>query len=571
MQPIYGQFANVFGRRYPSLFAVAIFTLGSGISGGSKSIAMLIVGRVVQGIGGGGISVMTELIVSDLVSVRERGTYIGIVFAVFGLGTMVGPVIGGQIVQYISWRWVFYLNLPVGGIALALQYFFLQVTYKKIEGFSSKARKIDWLGNILLVGSVVSILIALTWANTKYSWSAWQVLVPLLVGFAGTILFHAFEASKWCIEPTIPGRLFTNRTCAVAMILTFAQSMLTFWWIYFLPVYFVSVQKVSTGRSGVLLLPSVTSGVLTALVSGYIVTRTGRYKLLHLAGFALMTVASGLFTLLNSSSSLVAIVMFQVVAAFGVGCVMTTLLPAAQADLPQALVSSITSTWGFMRSYGTIWGIAIPAAIFNSRFEQIRYRILDPTVKASLGAGKAYSHASNTGIEALPATSQTQVISVYSDSLKQVWQVAVAFAGFCFLLAFVEKEVELSQIVSTEFGLKERVKKDIEHSRESHSEGASSAATAKKDVEQDKEDSSNNASSSSEKAKIDIEQSKENSSDKATSFKNGRRDIEQGEEDSLEGASSEDKVNNDIEQSKDDFSDSSSFYSTVMNEEGSEE
>ena len=459
---------------------MAIFTLGSGISGGSKSIGMLIAGRVIQGIGGGGISVMTELIVSDLVSVRERGTYIGIVFAVFGLGTMIGPVIGGQIVQHISWRWVFYINLPVGGVALVLQYLFLQVTYKKIEGFTSKARKIDWIGNGLLVGSVVSILIALTWGNTRYSWSSWHVLVPLLVGFAGTVLFHAFEASKWCIEPTIPGRLFTNRTCAVAMILTFAQSMLTFWWIYFLPVYFVSVQKVSTGRSGVLLLPSVTSGVLTALLSGWIVTETGRYKPLHLAAFALMTIASGLFTLLDASSGLAAIVMFQVVAAFGIGCVMTTLLPAAQADLPQELVSSITSTWGFMRSYGSIWGIAIPAAIFNSRFSDLQYRIVDPAVMAALGAGKAYSHASNTGIKALPAASQAQVVSVYSDSLKEVWQVAIAFAGFCFLLTFLEKEIDLRQTVSTEFGLKEKTKKDVEHGKANPVNRGSSIQTDEK-------------------------------------------------------------------------------------------
>ena len=464
LQPLYGQFAGVFGRRFPSMFAVAIFTLGSGISGGANSTTMLIAGRVVQGIGGGGISVMTQLIVSDLVSVRERGTYIGIVFAVFGLGTMVGPVIGGTIVEHISWRWVFYINLPVGGVALVLQYFFLQVTYKKIMGFRAKARMIDWVGNVLLIGSVVSILIALTWANTKYPWSSPKVLVPLLIGIAGTGLFHTFEASRYCVQPTIPPRLFLNRTCAVAMILTFAQSMLTFWWIYFLPVYFMSTKKVSTARSGVLLLPSVMAGIPTAVTSGWLLTKYGRYKPLHLAAFTLMTIAAGLFTLLDASSNLAEIVMFQVVAAFGVGCVLTTLLPAAQADLPQALVAPITATWAFMRSYGSIWGIAIPAAIFNSRFEDLHWRISDPVLRAELGGGSAYSHASDGSVRFLPPTIQKEVISVYSDSLKLVWRVAVGFSGLCFLLAFLEKEVSLRKTVETDFGLKEKEKsnKDAE-------------------------------------------------------------------------------------------------------------
>ena len=384
----------------------------------------------------------------------------GIVFAVFGLGTTVGPVIGGVIAERTTWRWVFYINLPIGGSTLVLQYLFLQVTYTKTFTLKQKLKQIDWIGNCLLVGSVVSILIALSWANTRYPWTSWRVLVPLLVGFAGTATFHSFEASRYCEQPTVPPRLFTNRTCAAAMIITFAQSMLTFWWIYFLPVYFQAVLLVSTGRSGVLLLPSVTSGVPTAVIAGLVLTKTGRYKPIHLVGLALMTTAAGLFTLLDSNTTLENIVIFQVIAGFGTGCVLTTLLPAAQADLPQALVSQITGTWGFMRSYGSIWGIAIPSAIFNARFESLRQRISDTAVRSQLGRGTGYAHASKFFIRPLQSQTRDQVISVYSDSLTLVWQIALGFSGLCFLIVFMEKEVSMRKTVQSDFGLKQQTKKD---------------------------------------------------------------------------------------------------------------
>lgn len=266
--PFFGQFAEVLGRRWPTIIAVAIFTLGSGISGGANTTRTLIAGRLVQGLGGAGIGSMTSLIISDLVSVRERGKYHGIIFGTFGTGISIGPVIGGAIAQSRHWRWVFWLNLPLGGVTLVLQLIFLQITYRKVFTFKQKAKQIDWVGNSLLLGAMIGILIALAWADARYAWSSWHVLVPLLVGFAGLFIFHGFEATKFCKAPTIPGRLFTNRTSALCLINTFFSSMLTFWRIYFLPLYFQGVLLASPQRSGVLLLPSVLTAAPAAIISG---------------------------------------------------------------------------------------------------------------------------------------------------------------------------------------------------------------------------------------------------------------------------------------------------------------
>jgi len=222
--------------------------------------------------------------------------------------------------------------------------------------FIVSIKKIDWIGNGLLIASVVSVLITLSWADTRYSWSLWHILVPLLVGFAGTAVFHVFESTKYAKSPTIPPRAFGNRTTSAALALTFIQSMLTYWRIYFLPVYFQAVRLVSPQTSGLLLLPTVATGVPVAIIAGFVLSKFGRYKPLHIFGFALMTIASGFYILFDAQSSLATVIIFQTIAGIGTGCTITTMLPAVQAPLTQADVGIATSTWGFIRSYGGIWG-----------------------------------------------------------------------------------------------------------------------------------------------------------------------------------------------------------------------
>ncbi|KAJ3577152.1 hypothetical protein NPX13_g3415 [Xylaria arbuscula] len=175
------------------LTVVALFALGSGISGGTNNAATLIGGRAVQGIGGGGINLLIELIVSNLVSLRERGAYSGIVLGAFSLGTAVGPLVGGVIVDGTTWRWIFWINVLVAGVALALQFLFLRVDYYKETAILTKLKRVDYAGNIILVAIVVAVLLALSWGGTKCPWSLYRVLVPLIVGVFGPIIFHIYE------------------------------------------------------------------------------------------------------------------------------------------------------------------------------------------------------------------------------------------------------------------------------------------------------------------------------------------------------------------------------------------
>lgn len=457
--PFFGQFAEVLGRRWPTIIAVAIFTLGSGISGGANTTRMLIAGRLVQGLGGAGIGSMTSLIISDLVSVRERGKYHGIIFGTFGTGISIGPVIGGAIAQSRHWRWVFWLNLPLGGVTLVLQLIFLQITYRKVFTFKQKVKQIDWVGNSLLLGAMIGILIALSWADARYTWSSWHVLVPLLVGFAGLFIFHGFEATRFCKAPTIPGRLFTNRTSALCLINTFFSSMLTFWRIYFLPLYFQGVLLASPQRSGVLLLPSVLTAAPAAIISGYALSRWGRYKPIHIIGYGLMTLATGLYIDLDANSNMAKIVIYQIIAGVGGGILLTTLLPAVQGALPQSDVAPASATWAYLRAFGGIWGISIPAAVFNSRFAHHVLRVTDPKVRRILGSGNAYAHVSNTYILSLEEPTRSQVVGAYAAAMKNVWEVCIAFCAVAFLLTLLEKEIPMRTTLQSDHVLKEGKKK----------------------------------------------------------------------------------------------------------------
>ncbi|PWY96537.1 MFS general substrate transporter [Aspergillus sclerotioniger CBS 115572] len=439
VQPLYGQLADVFGRRWPLISAVVFFALGSGISGGASSTAMLIAGRTIQGVGLGGVNMLIDVVVCDLVPLRERGQVTALIFIVF---------------SHVTWRWSFYIGLPISGLTIVFMVLFLRVEYPKHTTFAEKLKRIDWLGNTVLVASVVAVLIALSFGGTSYNWSSWHVLVPLVVGFVGLIAFALVQVTpQLCPEPTMPPRLFANRISVAAFVISFLHGMLMYWQLYFLPVYFQGVQLSTSTRSGVQVLPTVIACVPAAIVAGGLVTKTSRYKPVQISGFTLIALSMGLFSLLDRTSSTGAWVGFQLLAAIGSGFIVTSTLPAAQAVLAEADVAALTATWAFCRAFGAVWGVSIPAAIFNNQFAA-RLRAQNYSTLTSLlqNTGNAYQEASREFVMQFPAAVQPIIIDAYTVALQRVWQISVVFAGLGFLIAWLEKEVELRTTLETEYG-----------------------------------------------------------------------------------------------------------------------
>lgn len=316
LQPLYGQLADIFGRRNLLLFATVAFVVGSGISGGAPSMGVMIFGRVVQGVGGGGINMLVNLIICDLVPLRDRGKWMAVIFAAISIGTGLGPFLGGVIVQSSTWRWVFFLNLPVGVVALVLLVLFLRVkTPKSVGTWKEKLAKLDLGGNFIFIVSCSLILVTLAYAGTLWPWKSYNAIATLLFGLLGIVGFLLYEESNYCPHPTVPLRLFRNRTSAAAFVITFIQSMLTLLVIYFLPVFFQGVLLSSPTRSGVQMLPTVIVLVPFSAISGFLLSKFGRYKPFHIAGFSVIAVGLGCFILLDRNSSMAAWVMVRFILA----------------------------------------------------------------------------------------------------------------------------------------------------------------------------------------------------------------------------------------------------------------
>ncbi|KAI1660023.1 major facilitator superfamily domain-containing protein [Daldinia decipiens] len=431
------------------------FFICSGICGGADTGAMLIAGRAVQGVGSGGIIMMNNIIISDLVPLRERGKYTAVVLAIFGIGTSLGPFIGGAIVVSTTWRWVFWINLPIGGTSLIVMFLFLHVNYGESISFSRKMRRIDFIGNGILMASTVAILYALTYAGTVFAWSSWHTLVPFILGFFGLFLFAGFEMSGFSAEPVMPVRLFAHRTSIIVIINTFLNSTVYYWFLYFLPVYFQAVALYSPYRTGYSLLPQSLFGIPGAAIAAIALSRWGKFTPLHFAGFAITTLGIGLLSTMGENTSVAVWAVFQCISALGIGIVIDTLLPAFQAPVAEVYQAAATAAWSFVRAFGSIWGVAIPAAIFNNRIDELLNMVSDPEARRLLSGGGAYQQAAANFVTRFPPSVQTEIRAVYREGLKRVFLIGVAFAGLATLLVLLEREVPLRKELDTQYGLKE--------------------------------------------------------------------------------------------------------------------
>ncbi|MCJ1358496.1 MAG: hypothetical protein MMC33_008496 [Icmadophila ericetorum] len=455
--PLYAQASNIFGRRWLLLGAVGIFVLGSGLCGGSSSMGMLIASRTVQGLGGGGISLLIETVVQDLVPLRERGKYMAIVLMCSTVGAALGPLLGGLIASDTTWRWVFYINVPVGGAALVALFFFLRVNYHNDQTWKKRVSRVDFGGNAIFIAAVTAVLLALTWGGTLYSWSTYRIILALVLGFIGLFIWTAFEwTPKLAPEPSFPRKIVSNRTSTAALIVTFLHSVVTYWTFYFLPIYFQAVKGRSPLSSGVDTLPTFAGIIPFAIMGGVLLSKTGRYKPLHFFAFIPLTIAFGLFSTLDKDSSNAAWVCFQLLSSVGAGCLAGITLPAVQAPLDESDVATATGLWSFVRSFGAIWGVTIPSAVFNNECSKHAGTISDASLARMLSGGKAYEFATQKFLDSIDnPTLRAEVVDVFTQAMRTVWYVGLAFAGLGLVITLFEKEVKLRVDLKTEFGMEE--------------------------------------------------------------------------------------------------------------------
>ncbi|KAK4465060.1 major facilitator superfamily domain-containing protein [Cladorrhinum samala] len=462
-QPLYGQLADIWGRRHLMMVAVVIFGVGSAISGWADDGTVLILGRVVQGMGSGGIDLFAELILCDIIPLQRRGHYVAIKAAVYALGTTVGPLLGGVFAQSgkSNWRWCFGVNIPICLMALIMMWFWLQVSNGSgWEDCSLKKKlgQVDYFGISLLTTSVVLILFALTTGGCGNAWNSPIIIWTLTCAVLELVAFVLWERCRWCSHPIMAPHVFSNRTTVAAFCITIFHGFITYGFQFYLPPFFQAVLGSSPAKSGELILPCTLTIVILAAVGGPLLAKFGRYRLMHRAGFLLM--AAGLLPciLIHDSSLIPLWIMLSLLVGLGSGIIVSTTLPTVLVELTDKENAAATGSWAFLRGLGSLLGVAIPNAAFNAEFEIGLKVINNAHLTSKFGSGLAYEHASATFISKLDADMQPRIIALFASAFKVVWVIFFVFALIGLATTFLERQVALRRELDSEFGLVDKKK-----------------------------------------------------------------------------------------------------------------
>jgi len=430
--PLWGKLGDMYGRKRFFQAAIVIFLAGSVLSGLSQSMLELIAFRAFQGIGGGGLIVGAQTIIGDVVAPRDRGRYQGLFGAVFGVTSVVGPLIGGLIVDDLSWRWIFYLNLPVGAIALAITAVALP------SRLSRRRHVIDYLGALLIGLGATSLVLLTSLGGTTYPWASAPIAI---LGVAGVLLLAAFVAvERRAAEPVVPLKLFTNRVFAAASAIGFVVGFAMFGAITFLPLFLQVVKGVNPTDSGVRLLPLMAGLLLTSIVSGQLISRFGRYKVFPILGTATMTVGLYLLSLVGVRTGTLASSAYMFVLGVGIGGVMQVLVIAVQNAVAYEDLGAATSGATFFRSMGGSFGTAVFGAIFANLLGGNLHRYLRGV---ALPRGLSGASINPQALAKLPADALHGFELAYAQSLQVVFLVAVPIAFVAFLLTWLLPEIRL--------------------------------------------------------------------------------------------------------------------------------
>lgn len=357
--PVYGKMGDLIGRKPTFLFAIALFLIGSALSGFSNSMGEFIAFRFIQGLGGGGLMISSQAITADLLPARVRSVYMAPMGAMFGVASVLGPLVGGWLTDSVSWHWVFWINLPLGIAAWVMIVAFMHLPTHKVKA------KVDWLGLTLLdVGAVTLVLLA-TWGGKQYSWTSWQIVA---LGGATLVLWALLPmVERRAAEPIMPLELFTNRTFVVSTVVGMLAMGAMFGVMGYLPTYLQMAYTVSATVSGLMLIP-MTIGMLTGSIgSGALVTKTGRYKVYPVVGALIAAGGMVLMSTMDADSSVWLVSVYTFLLGFGIGLFFQLLVLLVQNAVPQQIVGATTSSNNFFREIGVSLGAALIGAVFTSR------------------------------------------------------------------------------------------------------------------------------------------------------------------------------------------------------------
>jgi EmrB/QacA subfamily drug resistance transporter len=428
--PLYGKLGDQFGRKGLFVFAIVIFLAGSALSGLSRNMTELIAFRGLQGVGGGGLMIGAQAIIGDIVPPRDRGKYMGWIGAMFGVATVAGPLLGGYLTDDVSWRWVFYVNIPVGAIALPIVIFALRLPRRRSTG-----RSIDVLGMVLLAAASACIVLFTTWGGTQYAWRS-PVIIGLGAGFC--LLAVAFGvAERYAAEPIMPLRLFRSSIFNVSGLIGAVVGVALFGAVAYIPTFLQMVDHVSAATSGLLMLPFVGGLLVTSIGSGRVVSATGRYRLFPIAGTAIGAGGMALLSLMSLTTSRLDNGVYMAVLGAGIGLVLQILVLAVQNDAAAADLGTATAANNYFRQLGGSLGSGIVGSLFAARLAGQ----LSHLVPAAARAGApSLAVLTPQALSRMPPHLEHAFAVAYARALPPIFLYLVPVLGAAFVLSFFLKD-----------------------------------------------------------------------------------------------------------------------------------
>ncbi|KAH6890857.1 Mfs1.1 [Coprinopsis sp. MPI-PUGE-AT-0042] len=464
--PMSGGLAQIIGRRPSFVIALAFFALGSALCGAAQSMNWLIAARAIQGVGGGAIISLASIVISDMVTLAERGTYNGILGLTWAVAVAIGPLVGGVLAEKGQWRWLFYLNLPICGVACICVVVFMDLPTPQ-GTFKEKFFAMDWIGNLLVISSSSALVLALTWGGARYQWTEPQVLVPLIAGLLGLAGWLIYEV-RWASHPMVSPELLGNRTSISGYLQVFINSFYVIAVIYYLPVYFQACKDAGPTRSGIEMFGvTITVGPFI-VAAGVSVTLLKVYRPQLWVGWALTTIGMGLLGLVRADSPLSWAIGLPSLPAVGAGTIFAVSYFPVLSPLPVTLNAQALALFAFLRSMAQIWGISIGSVILTNGLVK---NLPQQFVKHAAG-GIEHVYALIPEIKRLPQPLKSEVQEAFGESLRPIWYTMAGLAFLGFLSSLFMADIPLHNYVDNKFAMDSNASSQVLFKKYGDVEGA---------------------------------------------------------------------------------------------------